>query len=151
MTLIFKAAGLGILFICCSAAGFLKSSALKKRADKLSCFIKNLQELSERIRSGEGEIKQLCSICFEKNLGEFENGRFSFSKDFLTKEDISLLSEFFENLGMRDSLREYERCMLYKKLIENKQSDAEGDFRSLSGLYNTLGVLCGVFLIIILL
>lgn len=148
---IFKAAGLGILFICCSVAGFLKSFSLKKRADKLSCFIKALSELSERIRGGEGEIKQLCSVCFEKNLGSFQKGRFSVSKDFLSKEDITLLNEFFENLGMKDSLREYERCMLYKKLLENKQSDAEGDFRSLSGLYSTLGVLCGVFIIIILL
>ena len=103
---IFKTAGPGILFLCCSAAGFLKSFALKKRADKLSCFIKGLSELSERIRGGEGEIGQLCSVCFEKNLGNFEKSGFSVSKDFRTKQDITLLNEFFENLGMKACLGE---------------------------------------------
>ena len=151
MTWIFKAAGLGLVFICCCAAGFTKSFSLKKRVDKLSCFIKGFNELSYRVRNGEGEIKQLCSVCFTENLGGFENGRFSVFKDGLSKSDISLLNEFFEDLGMRDSLREYERCKLYENLVTAQYDSAHSDFSSLSKLYNTLGVLGGVFIILILL
>lgn len=151
MTWIFKTAGLGILFICCCFAGFLKSSALKKRADKLSLFIKSFCELAERMRTGEGEIKKLCTICFDKKLGVYKDGRFVINKESLLKEDISLLNEFFQNLGMRNRIQEYERCNLYKTLIEANQNDAAANFRSLSKLYNTLGVLSGIFIILIFL
>lgn len=145
---IFKTAGLLLLFLCCSAFGFIKAATLKKRSDKLSGFIKGLCELSERIRTGGGEIERLLKLCFERKLGVYQNGSFGLSTEYLLKEDISLLNEFFGDLGMRDTRSEYERCCLYKTLVENRQKEAEQNFRELSKLYNTLGVLSGIFIIL---
>lgn len=145
---VFKTAGLLLLFLCCSAFGVMKARSLKKRSDKLSGFIKGICELSERIRTGGGEIERLLRLCFENGLGEYKKGKFLPFGEYLLKEDISLLNEFFKDLGMRDSRAEYERCCLYKALIENKQKEAERIFRELSKLYNTLGVLSGIFIIL---
>ena len=143
--LLFKIIGLSLLFLCCCAVGFLKAAALSKRTQRLSDFIKGITELAERIRSESTEIKRLFEICFEKSL---ITGKNEPNEEYLLKEDIALLKEFFGSIGMRDSVSEYERCCLYKGLLENRRCDAEKRSRELSRLYNTLGVLGGIFVVL---
>lgn len=146
--LLFKIIGLFLLFLSCCAFGFLKAVALNKRVVKLSAFMKGISELAERIRSEATEIERLFEICFEKQLIKNQNGKSKPSEEYLLKEDISLLNEFFDGIGMRDGVSEYERCILYKNLLENRRGEAEKTSRDLSRLYNTLGVLGGIFVVL---
>ena len=146
--LLIKMIGLSLLFICCCSIGFLRASALSKRAHRLSQYMKGTGELAQRIRSEATELKRLLHICYPKELIQFEDNNVLILNEYLLKEDISLLEEFFSGLGIRESTAEYERCILYKELIDNRRCDAEKSARELSKLYNTLGVLGGLFIVL---
>lgn len=150
MTLLFKASGLILILAVCSAVGFSKSRELKKRAERLSRLARSLGTLSEYIRADKSEIDSLIKRCFEDNTVYFTEGRIYFDKSFLNAEDISLLEEFSVGFGKADADGEYERTHMYAVIVEKQLQAAEDICRRLCGLYNTLGVLCGIFICIYL-
>ncbi len=146
--LLIKIIGLALLFVCCCSIGFLRAASLNKRAHRLSQYMKGTGELAQRIRSEAAELKRLLNICYQKELIKFQDNKVLVSTEYLLKEDLSLLEEFFSSLGTRESTAEYERCILYKELIDNRRCEAEKSARELSKLYNTLGVLGGLFIVL---
>ena len=148
---VLKVLGLFTIFGVSSIWGFLKSSFLKKRADKLIDFLKGLDFLSERIRIGACEIEELLKISFKEDLIVYKESGFSIDADYLKNEDISLISEFLSEIGMGDINSECERIKSYKTIIELQYSTAQNDCLNLCKLYKTLGVLIGVFICIFLL
>lgn len=146
-----KILGLLTVFSISSILGFMKSSALSKRSQKLYGFSKGMSTLAERIRMGSGEINELLKISFDsEQIGLGING-ISVNEDYLKTDDVSLIKEFFEELGMNNIDSEYERTASYKTLIEIQRKSAEDDCNNLCRLYKTLGVLIGVFICIFLL
>ena len=148
MRLIFKITGLLLIFISFSALGILKSLSLKKREERLKAYWSFLTLLSSKISAGEEFLK---SALQNPSLVSFKNGKPEFQKAFLLKEDISVLSEFFGSFGMADRQSEYKRCLLYIKLLEKQKENAAENFKKLSKLYSSLGILSGIFICIILL
>ena len=70
--LILKVSGLLTIFAVCCLFGFLKSSALNKRAGKLLDFLKGMDFLGERIKMGTSEITELLKISFKEDLITYE-------------------------------------------------------------------------------
>ena len=149
--LILKVSGLLTIFAVCCLFGFLKSSALNKRAVKLLDFLKGMDFLGERIKMGTSEITELLKISFKEDLISYEGSEFFADGDYLKNEDISPINEFLSKLGMGDTDSEYERIKAYKAIIELQHKAAETDCLNLCKLYKTLGVLTGVFICIFLL
>ena len=151
MSLLFKLSGLFILFLVCTALGFQKSVNIKKRSHRLNSFYRSLILLAERIKSGAGEIGEILPLCFNDTLVYIEKGEILFDKSYLETADIDLIDEYFSNLGFSDKDSEYERTRLFISLIKKQLDQAEEMAQSLCKLYNTLGVLIGVFICIFLL
>jgi len=149
--LLFKFSGLLIIFSVCNFSGMYKSLLLRKRAEKLSYITRAVDDMAERIRSQACEVKKLISTCFENSTVYITNGKIEFNSNFLEKSDIDLLEEFFADFGMRDVNGEYERARFYKKLLQKQYEQAENKCGTLCRLYNSLGVLSGIFLCIFLL
>ena len=144
-----KLLGLCLVFSVCAAAGFLKSSALRQRCERLKLFLKSLSALSGYIAAGAGEIESILPKCFEKERVFInENNAIEFDPSFLKKEDAALIREYFENFGLKDSRSEYERTKLYMDLIAENCKEAEKECEKLCRLYNTLGIFCGLFICI---
>lgn len=140
--LLFKVLGFLATVTSTYSFGFLKSKALKLRLEKIHNIQKNITSLKEKIRVNAGEIPFLLSSSF---------GEFPISYRYLEKDDIKLLEEFFDNIGMSDSKSEYERCELYFNLLTPKLQEAEQNYRELGKLYRNIGLFSGIFICIILL
>ena len=64
------------------------------------------------------------------------------------KADTDLLTEFFSRFGYGDKNSEYERTKLFTSLLKKQSEEANLKANSLCKLYNTIGLLVGVFLCI---
>lgn len=148
MQLLFKIAGLAVIFLVCVLFGYFKSQNIKKRAELLSVTYRALTLLAEYINSEGGEISKILPRSFGNGFVSFENNKISFKKENFENQDIKVLEEFFCGLGFSDKNSEYERTKLFAKLIKKQLEEAEIKASSLCKLYNTTGVLAGVFLCI---
>lgn len=148
MTGLFKIFGLAILFLSCALFGFFKSFELKRREENLRGIISSLNELSARIKTQNTSIASLVERCFSKNVVRIEVETGEFTVMGLEKQDKTLLEEFFSDIGMRESDAEHERTRLYCGLFKERLAVVSEECSSLCRLYNTLGILFGVFICI---
>ena len=146
--LLFKLAGLLILFFISSSVGFLKAFNVKKREVKLNLYYRSVESLSMRIRTENGDTEKILPLCFSEDEVYLKDGKICYNTNFLSDSDKSLLNEFFENFGQRNREDEFERTCLFCELIKKQYSLAESDSQKLCKLYSTTGVLCGIFLCI---
>ncbi len=140
-----------MIFSACSFGGMYKSALLKRRTEKLLHITRAVDDMSERIRAQAIEAEKLVNICFEKHTVFIVDGQIKFNKNFLKKDDINLLEEFFDNFGMQDINGEYDRTKFYVNLLYKQYEQAMGESAKLCRLYNSLGILGGIFLCIFLL
>ncbi len=139
MRLLFKISGYVLIVFVCWAVGFLKANSLHLRYKKLCNIHSGIRDLKERIRLHGGEIDRLINLSFE-----------SYPHDYtaLQKEDITLIEDFFKNIGMSDTKAEYERCELYMNLIDTKITLAQKNYQELNKLYKSIGFFSGIFICI---
>ncbi len=145
MPVLFKFSGLLLLFLSSASFGFMKSISIRKRAEKLTAVSHSVQALASRIKAEKTEIARAVSLCFSKETVFIENGKTVINKNFLETQDIALLEEFFSSIGLRDINSEYERIILFSSLLEKKGKEAAEKADELCRLYNSLGVLFGIF------
>ncbi len=107
-----------------------------------------MQSLKEQIRLYSAEIERLINKSFDSEIISFKNNRLIISSNYLLKEDIAILEEFFLNIGMGDKTAECERADGYILLIKKQYEEAKEKSKELGKLYNTLGILCGIFICI---
>ena len=146
-----KALGLFAVFLCCSGLGFLKAAQIKKRSRVLKEFLTGVNELTHFVRYSKTEVAEFIPRCFANDLVYFLNSKLYFKSDGLTDDDTAFLTEFFENFGKLNSNEEADRCTLYLELLEKRYDTASNETRRLFKLYNTLGILSGLFFCIFLL
>lgn len=146
--MLFKITGLLIIFLVCSMAGIIKASGLKSRSQKLMQYYQGALALAERIRVCEGEIIPLVKICFNSTLLTVSKDKVIVEATGLKKEDTQLLNEFFNNIGMSDQESQYKRTRAFAALLKEKYSASTLESQNLCRLYQSLGVLCGIFLCI---
>lgn len=148
MEWLFKLIGLIMILSASSLAGFAKSLSLRQRYKTLCEIYRSMSDLKERIRISSGEVERLVRLSFESGTAEFRGGSLKINAAGLEKGDISLLNDFFSNLGMSDAESECERTELYMSLVHKKCDEAEKKCGELCKLYDTLGILCGIFICI---
>lgn len=146
--LLFKVAGLLILFLICCAVGFSKAYNLKKREEKLNTYYRSIDLFSMRIRTENGDTEKLLPLCFKESEVFLKDGKICYNKSFLNDSDKNLLCEFFSDFGQRSREDEYERTRLFCDLLKKQYLEALEDSRKLCKLYGTVGVLCGIFICI---
>lgn len=145
-----KGLGLVLIFGACTLMGFMKSRSLILKVRHIYSLIRSVERLAECIRINKGEILTLINECFDEEFVRTEKGEISVRRDILEKSESDLLEEFFGGLGMQDTKAEYERTRFFAEMLKKRHSEAEALCREQSRLYNTLGPLCGLFLVIFL-
>lgn len=148
---LFKISGLLLILAVCSCLGLLKSENLKRQSSDLAEFIKSLSRLSELVRIGNYEIDELVNICFKKNLGFLQNGKFSITSSVLSDAQSRIINEFFEGFGFSDTEGEHNRTELYIKMLKNEQKEALERYSTLGSLYRSVGFMGGLIICIFLL
>lgn len=151
MLLLFKAVGLFLIFSVCSLCGIAKSESLKTKRKHIYLVTRSVEDLAEYIRLGRGEAFVLVKECFDKDYVYTNDGEITVNNTFLEKETVEILKEFFRDFGMQDVSAEYERTLIYVKILKKQYDESDLKCRELCRLYNTLGMLFGVFLVIFLL
>ena len=146
--LLFKISGLLVVFLVAASLGLLKSESLKLRCDRLEKIVKSLNRLCELVRIGGYEIDELISVCFDSNIINSEKGNFFICEEYLLKEDIGLLREFFNGFGVSDKEGEAKRIELFCTLLNAKYQDAQKTFLELGRLYRSVGIMSGIIICI---
>ena len=136
---LFKITGFILVIFTTSAIGFLKANELNLRFRKLTDLYKTIATLKEGIRLHGGDIERLINLSFKE---------FPISTAHLKKEDITIIDDFFENLGAQDTVAEYERCELYINLLKAQADKAQKQHLELNRLYKNIGVLSGILICI---
>lgn len=144
---IIKITGLLIVFFVPAIYGFLKSFGVAKRSEKLKEYIMVISELCECIKVEKIPKNRLLMKCFGSKL---LNDDLSLNSEFLKNEDINLLSEFLNGFGKRDKNSEYERTKNYILRLRQNCEKSNEEKEKLCKLYSSLGVLCGLSLLIFL-
>ena len=134
----------------CAVLGVLKSDSLKRRGERLQDILKSLSRLSELIRMGNYEMDELVSICFDSSVISVSCGKCRLKEEYLLKEDVTLLRDFFADFGMTDKESEYERTKLYYSLLKAQHSTALKVHSELGRLYRSIGFMGGLILCIFL-
>ena len=148
--LLLKIAGLLVVFSVCCLWGLLKSSSLKTAQRRCYSLSRSCLDLAEYIRLEACEILPLAKRCFDNNYITFEDDKILPDRKTLSNNEAEILAELFDNIGMRDKLAEYDRTKLYAALFEEQYRLAEEKYKTEGKLYNTLGVLGGIFMILFL-
>lgn len=164
-----------ILTITSSAAiGYYFSSNLKDRIDDLNQLRKNIVVLRGDIRYGatplpeavggiasrqEGNFAEFFHFIWEE-LTKLEGRPFyeiwkqavseHLKYTALTQSDKGLLSKLGENLGYLDKEMQMNTIDLYIEQLENEIENASKSRKDKARLYNTLGVMAGVFITIVM-
>jgi stage III sporulation protein AB len=105
-------------------------------------YKKFLNNISEKLNELGGI--SFCDIWKEAVLKDLENTS-------LGKKDLANLAQFGENLGYLDKDMQINTIDLYLSQIEDEIKDLSKNVKEKSYLYNSLGVLGGIFITIIML
>lgn len=144
-----KGVGLVIIIAVSTAVGFYMSSGLRERQRRLSSLCVFIDEISDRIRTGE-ELYRIIEASGSA-VGIYAEGYGTrISPEGLEPRDITLLEEFFSRLGMGDTDSQLKRCEVYRELLMKQESAARAQVNAKSGLYGKLGFFAGLFISVLL-
>lgn len=165
--------GLCFLFLGCLIFGLTKSANLHKRLELLEELRRVLMLLSGEIRyihsplpEAFRRVGQKAAEPFgtffkavaddmegdeKKPLWElFQKERRRFQGTALQKEDIELLLELGKQMGYLDITMQLRTLELYGTMLEEVIQKAAGDYSGKARMYRYLGVLGGLFLVVLL-
>lgn len=144
MTLIIKGLGLITVFAVCTAFGFSRAAALKRRAAELEDICCRLRELGQYLRYEGVERMRLVQKTFAgSDAVTVLNGGISIAEGIFAPQDRQLLEEFFQKLGSSDVTAECERVELYVGLLSRQQEIAAKNAAEQGKLYRTMGLCAG--------
>lgn len=168
-----KMLGLFCLFLSCTLLGVSKSSNLRRRlelleelrrvllllAGEIRCVRSPLPEAFRRIGTKaaapydtflkrvandmEGDSKKPFFVIFQEALEVFQDVP-------LSKEDRALLRELGQQLGYLDVQMQLKTLELYEEMVKEAIRKAAGEYGQKARMYRYLGVLLGVFLVVLL-
>lgn len=164
--------GLAVLFGVCTTAGLLKSAAFSKRVRQLEGFTGALDAIATEIRYFAAPLEEIMAKCDAlpeyKELRVFGLCRAVFLKerDFpaswekalqqakpslsLDAGDLETLSWFGRVLGTTDVDGQTANCARYGELLRQRLGRAREDRAKRGKMYTSLGVLAGIFLVVVL-
>ena len=168
-----KAAGLGCLFLGCVCFGMGKSANLRKRRELLEEFRRCLLLLSGEIRCVHSPLPDAFRQMGKKvaepyrtlftavadgmereekiPLGEiFEENVRLLDRTVLLREDKGMILELGRQLGYLDIEMQLKTLELCETVLEDTIQKAAGDYSGKARIYRYLGVLTGLFLVVLL-
>lgn len=170
-----KIIGAFLVVISCGALGFYFSSELKTRISDLTELKKILTLLRGDIRYTNAPLPEAMQTLSKRHDGTYKqflenvsnsllelNGE-SFAKIWkkgvennllhtsLTKEDYQLINQLGESIGYLDKNMQINTLDLYTEQIEGTIEELSKSVKEKTHLYNSLGIMGGIFIIIILL
>lgn len=146
-----------IVVVCSTMVGYSCSSKLYERKKILENFVLLLKNYSTQIRYNSPDLSTIFAdnfmnytFCDDKPFGHQWTQMLTGYKKVLTKEDISLLTEFSKTVGTSDELGEQRNIDMYIELISANIEKASDDITQKSKLYRTLGLSLGLVVAILL-
>lgn len=152
MGLFIKFGGFLLILTASTLIGFCKSLSLSERVERLKRICVSFLSLEQRIRLDGGEIDRLLKESFSGcDTLSFSEGKIVVNDSGILREDAALMYEYLAAAGMADTTAECGRAELYRSFFEERYSQADKKKKELSKLYQTVGFLGGVLVIILLL
>ncbi len=147
-----------IVFIVSSTVvGFSYSNKLYKRKTTLEEFVIALTNCSTQMRYTSHSLSQIFShsfvnysFCDSLPFAPQWTEMLSGYSNILTRDDISVLSNFSQTLGTSDTLGEQNNIEMYIELLRKNIADAQNDIEQKSKLYKTLGLSLGLLVSILI-
>lgn len=159
-----------LIFSGCTIWGFLKSENLKKREQSLINIKTALTLLEGEIIFSTHHLKYAfqrisklteCGDIFlnaaqkigEMSAGEAWNTAILYNQKqlALTSEDCDILNILSSGLGTSDREQQIKNIRHVSSLLENAIKDASEDYKKSAKLYQSMGILGGLFITILLL
>ena len=131
-----KFLGLILLFCSCTAAGFWKAAALRRRVKTLDAVDTALSELSRRVASDGRERQFLLAETITKRGLSAEN-------PFLSADDRKMLAEFLLSFGSGDAETEQHRIALCRGNLHEQRNAAKRAADERARLYRVTGFCMG--------
>lgn len=165
--------GMALVFISCSGIGIMYSMIYKQRVEELLEWKKGITLLKSEIEFSltplseafetigkrlEGEIKKVfvaLSLLLKENphyaMDKIDDKIIKglFSEACLNEKDTQKLMSFIKNLGLKDKESQMNHLSLHIKNIEQDVETAKRDEEKNNKLFKTLGVLSGIFIVVI--
>ena len=168
-----KVWGLVCLFLGCMVCGLASSENLKRRLELLEAFRRIMILLSGEIRCVHSTLPEalerikekavppfdcfLARICEDmkgenrKPLGElFERHLGILKESSLNEEDLLLIHELGKQLGYLDIAMQLQTLEYYEEMLDTSVKKAAGEYGKKARMYRYLGVLAGLFLVVLL-
>lgn len=160
------------VFIACTAIGLLKSHGLVKHVRQLEAFIGAIDVISTEIRYSASpvsalmaklaavpEYRELCVFaCCENRLAQVPDFAKAWDASVyesrpqlaLDEGDVEALLCFGRVLGTTDIEGQMANCERYKVLLRQRLAAAREERQKRGHMFTSLGVLTGVFLVVLL-
>lgn len=162
-----------LVFVACSGIGIMYGTIYKKRVEELQEWKKGIQLLKSEINFAltplseafetvgkrlEGQIKKvflaLASLLKDnpnKAMDKIEDGvlKSLLIETCLSEKDTIKLISFIKNLGLLDKESQMNNMALHIKNMEQEIETAKRDEEKNNKLFKTLGVLSGIFIVVI--
>ena len=146
---------LGFLFF--SLLGISKSYSLKNRKVIISKFIDLIEYILREIKFSKKNILEILKqtendFCFTFDKADIFSSYLQVKeekKNQLTKEDWNVLDAFFLQLGKSDTEGQISLCSSTIEHLKKMESEAEIEVNKYSKMYTSLGILTGLFFIVI--
>ena len=158
MNLFYSAAA--VLF--CTASGFYFSKKLKEREERLCSVLMLVKELSVQIRYTNAKIGDMLKSASQNSaygklsfvtecalLNENEDVHRVWSEGvkkqpFLDQRDRELLLSLGEHLGETDSEGQLSFLEMTESMLSEQREEARENYGKKSGMYRSVGLLCGL-------
>ncbi len=164
----------GAILLGCAYLGILFASSYKRRVEQITEFENVLMQLEfdidfmgitldesfeKIVKNCDGGVKDVLQyVCERLRKDRFsdmpklwERGFKRFKGDiFLTDDDIDILIEFSKTLGCGDKTREKNNIKMASMRLKLAEEEAREEAKRNMKMYRGLGLLTGVFLVIVL-
>lgn len=172
--MIVKAAGICLIMGSSTAMGFLLSGRLEERIEELECMKKMLMQLKgeiryhhamlpEGFRATAGRMENLYGTLLKNVSEEMEemdgqtlaqiwekNVRVVLKESALSKEDKERLVAFGGQMGYLDIEMQINSIELYMEQLQEEIKNAKEGLKRNGKLYRTMGVIAGIFVVILI-
>lgn len=162
-----KLVGALVIFISCTYFGIRRSAELKGRCTSLKNISAALMQLETEIAFSSNDLKRafLNIDKSTKTYGLFRDaaeriGQYGIKKAWtyavlkspmpLSDSDRELLLMLSVKLGMTDAKNQLRHTAYINELVNAQAAAAEGEYRRLGRLYQSGGVLAGLFIVLVI-
>lgn len=130
--------------------GILKSNTYIKRENILRDFLKLIQKIKVDINYTQNKLSNIIEENTENLDHEIKENIWNVEKiDYLSNQDKKILKDYLDNVGKKDIESENSLVEATIESIKNQIEEAKEDVNKNSKMYQKLGLLVGIGIVII--